>query len=212
MSPTGGKEKTQARNIRTRQDPLGPQRGRRASAKQKYNESRLVDQARFNDETGNENHNDETDNENHNDEIINAALIEEFEDLFCSYDVHKGNAKTKLRPTESLFEYFWPCVKLLQSTLSFRRSQPDYVVYNCIDSKNKRTNVKQYDFPTSNKNMCSDNKFHKKGQFNAAAANKSNHPPRGNVPDGTGETKQGTSELDRIRWDPQEGRRASTKQ
>ncbi|GFX09650.1 hypothetical protein TNCV_2186461 [Trichonephila clavipes] len=43
-----------------------------------------------------------------------------------------------------------------------------------IDSKNKRTNVKQYDFPTSNKNMCSDNKFHKKGQFNDAAANKSN--------------------------------------
>ncbi|GFU82962.1 uncharacterized protein TNCV_2090551 [Trichonephila clavipes] len=42
-----------------------------------------------------------------------------------------------------------------------------------IDSKNKRTNVKQYDFPTSNKNMCSDNKFHKKGQFNDAAANKS---------------------------------------
>ncbi|GFW73569.1 hypothetical protein TNCV_1540241 [Trichonephila clavipes] len=43
-----------------------------------------------------------------------------------------------------------------------------------IDIKNKRTNVKQYDFPASNKNMCSDNKFHKKGQFNDATANKSN--------------------------------------
>ncbi|GFW70896.1 uncharacterized protein TNCV_2864911 [Trichonephila clavipes] len=42
-----------------------------------------------------------------------------------------------------------------------------------IDIKNKRTNVKQYDFPASNKNMCSDNKFHKKGQFNDATANKS---------------------------------------
>ncbi|GFW05612.1 hypothetical protein TNCV_4003141 [Trichonephila clavipes] len=43
-----------------------------------------------------------------------------------------------------------------------------------IDNENKRTNVKQYDFPTSNKNMCSDNKFHKKGQFNDATANNSN--------------------------------------
>ncbi|GFW05187.1 hypothetical protein TNCV_2904771 [Trichonephila clavipes] len=43
-----------------------------------------------------------------------------------------------------------------------------------IDNENKRTNVKQYDFPTSNKNMCSDNKFHKKGQFNDDTAKKSN--------------------------------------
>ncbi|GFT70836.1 uncharacterized protein TNCV_4163241 [Trichonephila clavipes] len=45
----------------------------------------------------------------------------------------------------------------------------------CIDNENKRTKFKQYDFPASNKNMCSDNKFHnKKGQFNDATANKSN--------------------------------------
>ncbi|GFX45413.1 hypothetical protein TNCV_1026731 [Trichonephila clavipes] len=42
-----------------------------------------------------------------------------------------------------------------------------------IDIKNKRTNVKQYDFPTSNKNMCSDNKFHNKDEFNDANVNKS---------------------------------------
>ncbi|GFV14637.1 hypothetical protein TNCV_2586101 [Trichonephila clavipes] len=42
---------------------------------EKYNKSRLVDHARFNVETGNENHNDETDNENHNDEIINGESI-----------------------------------------------------------------------------------------------------------------------------------------
>ncbi|GFW76606.1 transposon Tf2-9 polyprotein [Trichonephila clavipes] len=34
---------------------------------------------------------------------LKAALIE---DLFCSYDVHKEMPKRKLRPTESLFEYF----------------------------------------------------------------------------------------------------------
>ncbi|GFY78592.1 uncharacterized protein TNIN_391561 [Trichonephila inaurata madagascariensis] len=37
---------------------------------------------------------------------LKAALIEEFEDLFCSYDVHKEMQKQKLRSTESLFEYF----------------------------------------------------------------------------------------------------------
>ncbi|GFU60843.1 hypothetical protein TNCV_3371791 [Trichonephila clavipes] len=42
-----------------------------------------------------------------------------------------------------------------------------------IDIKNKRTNVKQYDFPTSNKNMCSDNRFHNKDQFYDANVNKS---------------------------------------
>ncbi|GFV05586.1 hypothetical protein TNCV_227971 [Trichonephila clavipes] len=73
MSPTGERrdEGTSELN-RIRWDR---KRGRRASAKQKYNESRLVDHARFNDETGNENHNDETDNENHNDEIINGESI-----------------------------------------------------------------------------------------------------------------------------------------
>ncbi|GFU39373.1 hypothetical protein TNCV_1716461 [Trichonephila clavipes] len=43
----------------------------------------------------------------------------------------------------------------------------------CIDNENKRTKFKQYDFPTSNKNMCSDNKFHNKDQFNDANVNKS---------------------------------------
>ncbi|GFT59505.1 retrovirus-related Pol polyprotein from transposon 17.6 [Trichonephila clavipes] len=43
----------------------------------------------------------------------------------------------------------------------------------CIDNENKRTKFKQYDFPTSNKNMCSDNKFHNKDEFNDANVNKS---------------------------------------
>ncbi|GFS82126.1 hypothetical protein TNCV_250031 [Trichonephila clavipes] len=43
-----------------------------------------------------------------------------------------------------------------------------------IDNENKHTNVKQYDFPTSNKNdMCFDNKFQNKGKF-YAPVNKSN--------------------------------------
>ncbi|GFX63709.1 retrovirus-related Pol polyprotein from transposon 17.6 [Trichonephila clavipes] len=42
----------------------------------------------------------------------------------------------------------------------------------CIDNENKRTKFKQYDFPASNKNMCSDNKFHNKDQFNDANVNK----------------------------------------
>ncbi|GFV36637.1 hypothetical protein TNCV_1033131 [Trichonephila clavipes] len=71
MSPSGKGETKQGTSELDR-IRLDRKRGRRASAKQKYNESRLVDQARFNDETGNENHNDETDNENHNDEIING--------------------------------------------------------------------------------------------------------------------------------------------
>ncbi|GFU24790.1 hypothetical protein TNCV_794101 [Trichonephila clavipes] len=43
-----------------------------------------------------------------------------------------------------------------------------------MDNEKKRTKLKQYDFPTANKNMCSDNKFHKKGQFSDATANTSN--------------------------------------
>ncbi|GFY23258.1 hypothetical protein TNCV_3939541 [Trichonephila clavipes] len=65
----------------------------------KYNESRLVDHARFNDETGNENHNDETDNENHNDEIINEK---------CSYSEEMSNNNpfgdiTLVQPLEITF-------------------------------------------------------------------------------------------------------------
>ncbi|GFX43650.1 hypothetical protein TNCV_510991 [Trichonephila clavipes] len=144
---------------------------------------------------------------------LKAALIEEFEDLFCSYDVHKEMQKRKLRPTESLFEYFL-AMREIASKAHFHLDDhslimycitgiPDsnhnkLILYACksisefkeklkiyekvfmqnnsysIDIKNKRTNVKQYDFPTSNKNMCSDNKFHRKGQFNDATANKSN--------------------------------------
>ncbi|GFT82319.1 hypothetical protein TNCV_4651181 [Trichonephila clavipes] len=65
MSPTGkGETKEGTSELdRIRWDR---KRGRRASAKQKYNESRLVDHARFNDETG---------NANHNDEIINGESI-----------------------------------------------------------------------------------------------------------------------------------------
>ncbi|GFT27913.1 hypothetical protein TNCV_11131 [Trichonephila clavipes] len=75
MSPTGeGETKEGTSELdRIRWDR---KRGRGASAKQKYNESRLVDQARFNDETENHNENrkpnDETEtkinepNENHN--------------------------------------------------------------------------------------------------------------------------------------------------
>ncbi|GFV15113.1 retrovirus-related Pol polyprotein from transposon 17.6 [Trichonephila clavipes] len=173
------------------------------SGTRKYNESRLVDHARFN---------DETDNENHNDEIINAALIEEFEDLFCSYDVHKEMQKRKLRPTESLFEYFL-AMREIASKAHFHLDDHSLIMYcitgipdsnhnklilyacksisefkeklkiyekifmqnnsYCIDNENKRTKFKQYDFPTSNKNTCSDNKFHNKDEFNDANVNKS---------------------------------------
>ncbi|GFW68374.1 CCHC-type domain-containing protein [Trichonephila clavipes] len=142
---------------------------------------------------------------------LKAALIEEFEDLFCSYDVHKEMQKRKLRPTESLFEYFL-AMREIASKAHFRLDDhslimycitgiPDsnhnkLILYACksisefkeklkiyekvfmqnnsysIDIKNKRTNVKQYDFPTSNKNMCSDNRFHNKDQFYDANVNK----------------------------------------
>ncbi|GFU09954.1 retrovirus-related Pol polyprotein from transposon gypsy [Trichonephila clavipes] len=141
-----------------------------------------------------------------------AALIEEFEDLFCSYDVHKEMQKRKLRPTESLFEYFL-AMREIASKAHFHLDDqslimycitgiPDsnhnkLILYACksisefkeklkiyekvfmqnnsysIDIKNKRTNVKQYDFPTSNKNMCSDNRFHNKDKFYDANVNKS---------------------------------------
>ncbi|GFR08950.1 hypothetical protein TNCT_545991 [Trichonephila clavata] len=42
------------------------------------------------------------------------ALIEEFADLFSSYDVHKEMQKRRLRPTESSFEYFLAMRELLQ--------------------------------------------------------------------------------------------------
>ncbi|GFX23214.1 transposon Tf2-9 polyprotein [Trichonephila clavipes] len=143
---------------------------------------------------------------------LKAALIEEFEDLFCSYDVHKEMQKRKLRPTESLFEYFL-AMREIASKAHFRLDDQSLIMYcisgipdsnhnklilyacknisefkeklkiyekvfmqndsYCIDNENKRTKFKQYDFPTSNKNMCSDNKFHNKDQFNDANVNKS---------------------------------------
>ncbi|GFX49997.1 uncharacterized protein TNCV_3883251 [Trichonephila clavipes] len=53
-----------------------------------------------------------------------------------------------------------------------RQRKPQRRNHQRIDIKNKRTNVKQYDFPTSNKNMCSDNRFHNKDQFYDANVNK----------------------------------------
>ncbi|GFV44006.1 hypothetical protein TNCV_3571271 [Trichonephila clavipes] len=50
---------------------------------------------------------------------LKAALIEEFEDLSCPNGVHKEMQKRKLRPTESLFEYCWPCANLLQKHTFF---------------------------------------------------------------------------------------------
>ncbi|GFV16670.1 uncharacterized protein TNCV_4418571 [Trichonephila clavipes] len=41
-----------------------------------------------------------------------------------------------------------------------------------MDHESKRTEFKHYDFPTPNKNMCSDNKFHNKDQFYDANVNK----------------------------------------
>ncbi|GFX12005.1 retrovirus-related Pol polyprotein from transposon 17.6 [Trichonephila clavipes] len=142
---------------------------------------------------------------------LKAALIEEFEDLFCSYDVHKEMQKRKLRPTESLFEYFL-AMREIASKAHFRLDDHSLIMYcitgipdsnhnklilyacksisefkeklkiyekvfmqnnsYCIDNENKRTKFKQYDFPTSNKNMCSDNKFHNKDQFYDAKVNK----------------------------------------
>ncbi|GFU13389.1 hypothetical protein TNCV_698191 [Trichonephila clavipes] len=86
MSPT--RERDGSSELDT--EPLGPQESRRASAEQKYNESRLVDQARFNDETGNENHNDETDNENHNDEIINGESIPIYSFIVLKIFIYDG--------------------------------------------------------------------------------------------------------------------------
>ncbi|GFU77719.1 retrovirus-related Pol polyprotein from transposon 17.6 [Trichonephila clavipes] len=143
---------------------------------------------------------------------LKAALIEEFEDLFCSYDVHKEMQKRKLRPTESLFEYFL-AMREIASKAHFHLDDHSLIMYcitgipdsnhnklilyacksisefkeklkiyekvfmqnnsYCIDNENKRTKFKQYDFPTSNKNMCSDNKFHNKDEFNDANVNKS---------------------------------------
>ncbi|GFV68650.1 retrovirus-related Pol polyprotein from transposon gypsy [Trichonephila clavipes] len=143
---------------------------------------------------------------------LKAALIEEFEDLFCSYDVHKEMQKRKLRPTESLFEYFL-AMREIASKAHFHLDDHSLIMYcitgipdsnhnklilyacksisefkeklkiyekifmqnnsYCIDNENKSTKFKQYDFPTSNKNMCSDNKFHNKDEFNDANVNKS---------------------------------------
>ncbi|GFX98456.1 retrovirus-related Pol polyprotein from transposon 17.6 [Trichonephila clavipes] len=144
---------------------------------------------------------------------LKAALIEEFEDLLCSYDVHKEMQKRKLRPTESLFEYYLAmceiaskahflfddqslilhCINgipdsnynelILYACKSISEFKEKLKIYEkvfmqnnsyCIDNENKRTNVEQNDFPTSNKNMCSGNKFHNKGQFSDANINKSN--------------------------------------
>ncbi|GFX72799.1 hypothetical protein TNCV_4063941 [Trichonephila clavipes] len=56
----------------------------------KYNESRHVDHARFNDETDNENYNDETDNENHNDEIINGEPIPIYSFIVLKIFIYDG--------------------------------------------------------------------------------------------------------------------------
>ncbi|GFT89663.1 putative blastopia polyprotein [Trichonephila clavipes] len=81
MSPTG-ERRDEGGNIRTRQNPLGPQeRQTRASVEQKYNESRLVDHARFNDETG---------NENHNDEIINGESIPIYSFIVLKIFIYDG--------------------------------------------------------------------------------------------------------------------------
>ncbi|GFT41065.1 retrovirus-related Pol polyprotein from transposon 17.6 [Trichonephila clavipes] len=145
-------------------------------------------------------------------QTLHNILIEEFEDLFSSYDVHKEMQKRKLRPTESLFEYFL-AMREIASKAHFRLDDHNLIMYcitgipdsnhnklilyacksisefkeklkiyekifmlnnsYCIDNENKRTKFKQYDFPTSNKNMCSDNKFHNKDEFNDANVNKS---------------------------------------
>ncbi|GFU77721.1 hypothetical protein TNCV_1550041 [Trichonephila clavipes] len=90
MSPTGEGETNEGTSELDR-IRLDRKRGRRASAKQKYNESRLVDHARFNDETG-ENHNDETDNENHNDdfEIINGESIPIYSFIVLKIFIYDG--------------------------------------------------------------------------------------------------------------------------
>ncbi|GFV59968.1 transposon Tf2-9 polyprotein [Trichonephila clavipes] len=71
---------------------------------------------------------------------LKAALIEEFEDLFCSYDVHKEMQKRKLRPTESLFEYFL-AMREIASKAHFRLEDQSLIMY-CIsgipDSNHKK--------------------------------------------------------------------------
>ncbi|GFW64421.1 hypothetical protein TNCV_812561 [Trichonephila clavipes] len=80
MSPTG-KGETKKEHQNSDRIRLDRKRGRRASAKQKYNESRLVDHARFN---------DETDNENHNDEIINGESIPIYSFIVLKIFIYDG--------------------------------------------------------------------------------------------------------------------------
>ncbi|GFX49457.1 hypothetical protein TNCV_3342351 [Trichonephila clavipes] len=83
MSPTG-KATKEHQNQRIRWDR---KRGRRASAEQKYNESRLVDHARFN---------DETDNENHNDEIINGESIPIYSFIVLKIFIYDGLSREEI--------------------------------------------------------------------------------------------------------------------
>ncbi|GFU39642.1 hypothetical protein TNCV_2637941, partial [Trichonephila clavipes] len=113
MSPTG-ERRDERRNIRTRQNPLGPQEERQTriskaiilanpslrihpsnnitfgvrpqiklklKTPRKYNESRLVDHARFNDETG---------NANHSDEIINGESIPIYSFIVLKIFIYDG--------------------------------------------------------------------------------------------------------------------------
>ncbi|GFV09980.1 hypothetical protein TNCV_1952911 [Trichonephila clavipes] len=121
MSPTGkGSDEGTSELDRIR---LDRKRGRRASTKQKYNESRLVDHARFNDETGNANHNDEIINAetkkskssgrnanktSHSDE--NQALAREKNVLLRQIDFLNSIIWMQLKeeePNKSLLATFW---------------------------------------------------------------------------------------------------------
>ncbi|GFW49712.1 retrovirus-related Pol polyprotein from transposon 17.6 [Trichonephila clavipes] len=205
MSPTG-ERRDEGGNIRTRQNPLGPQERQTRIDRAKIRRVKTGGPRTL------QRRNRQRKPQRRNlQRSLKAALIEEFEDLFCSYDVHKEMQKRKLRPTESLFEYFLAmreiaskahfhlddhclimyCITgipdsnhnklILYACKSISEFKEKLKIYEkvfmqnnsyCIDNENKRTKFKQYDFPASNKNMCSDNKFHNKDQFNDANVNK----------------------------------------
>ncbi|GFU60841.1 hypothetical protein TNCV_3371771 [Trichonephila clavipes] len=100
MSPTGERS-DEGRNIRTRQNPFGPQERQTRIDRAKIQRVKTGGPRTLQ----RRNRHRKPQRRNHQ-RSLKAALIEEFEDLFCSYVVHKEMKKRKLRPTESLFEYF----------------------------------------------------------------------------------------------------------
>ncbi|GFU19234.1 hypothetical protein TNCV_4397941 [Trichonephila clavipes] len=197
----------------------------------KYNESRLVDYARFNDETDNENHHDEIINEKRlvEKEIECASLTEKIlivNALTESNDNPKTSKSTKEREINHSKR------KAKKSKSSGRNAnKTSHSDENQALAREKNVLLRQIDFLNS---IILDTKL-KKSQTRVclqhfgfsfavvssflgwptvklkALASPLASPKRAMSP--TGErSDEGTSELDRIRWDSKRGRRALTKQ